>query len=251
MGEKVIKSYVIKLFENLIITELHETDNLLSFKIVDGIIKKYLKNYICEEKADLGSSFFRIKIKNSHHVVIHSKDSLYKFLMSFDEKKKEIITNYKIGFYDLRMILFWEVNYEVTNKGGVILHASSVLDNNEEAILFVGDPGTGKTTRAKILRAKGYKILSDDILALFYNDSRKKLYCLPLSIFEKKIMNKIKNTPRKTYEVQSIFTLNEKHIFDNKNKAKIISRNCFLTLEIQKMLHIQMNSLKKICQLIK
>lgn len=51
-------------------------------------------------------------------------------------------------------------------QGREVLHASSVLSPRGEAVAFVGNGGTGKSTAAAAMMAAGYRLLSDDALPL-------------------------------------------------------------------------------------
>lgn len=51
-------------------------------------------------------------------------------------------------------------------QGREILHASGVLSPRGEAVAFVGNGGTGKSTAAAAMMAAGYQLLSDDALPL-------------------------------------------------------------------------------------
>jgi hypothetical protein len=50
-------------------------------------------------------------------------------------------------------------------RGLLVLHASSFATNNA-AVAFIGESGWGKSTLADIFHAKGYSILTDDVMGL-------------------------------------------------------------------------------------
>ncbi len=58
------------------------------------------------------------------------------------------------------------------------LHASGIISENK-AILFVADSGRGKSTLTALLVAKGYRLLSDDFVAL---DTNSMVYSFPAGI---------------------------------------------------------------------
>lgn len=51
-------------------------------------------------------------------------------------------------------------------RGRLLLHASAVAVAEEEAVLFLGDAGQGKSTMAAALHARGYSLVTDDVAVL-------------------------------------------------------------------------------------
>ncbi len=56
------------------------------------------------------------------------------------------------------------------NKGIFLLHASAVVINNQ-AHVFMGEPGAGKSTMIAAFGLSGFKILSDDLVAIKINEN--------------------------------------------------------------------------------
>lgn len=51
-------------------------------------------------------------------------------------------------------------------RGLLVLHANAIEISQGVAILFVGDSGAGKSTAAAQFQQQGYKVLSDDVVAI-------------------------------------------------------------------------------------
>ena len=72
----------------------------------------------------------------------------------------------------VRHILFNQVIPMVLNHRGIeVLHASSVLISNE-AVVFVGNGGYGKSTLAASLMKQDYPLISDDAVPLLLEDNK-------------------------------------------------------------------------------
>ena len=60
--------------------------------------------------------------------------------------------------------------YLLQSRGYLVLHGSAVLVNNK-AVIFSGDSGAGKSTIAAAMVARGYPLITDDVVALCYNEA--------------------------------------------------------------------------------
>jgi len=58
------------------------------------------------------------------------------------------------------------VAYRLLELGGVLLHSAGVVGHGDQAWLFVGQSGAGKSTIALLCSQQGFPILSDDMNAL-------------------------------------------------------------------------------------
>ena len=58
------------------------------------------------------------------------------------------------------------VAYRLFELGGALLHSSGVVNQHDQAWLFVGHSGAGKSTISSLASRKGYPILSDDLNAI-------------------------------------------------------------------------------------
>ncbi len=84
--------------------------------------------------------------------------------------------------------------YFLKNKGGLLLHASAVI-SNEQAYAFTGVSGIGKTTMAKIWKESGYSVINDDRVILRLIDGVVKIYNNPMPYYKQEpkesVLNKI------------------------------------------------------------
>jgi hypothetical protein len=72
------------------------------------------------------------------------------------------------------------VSYRLLDLGGAVLHSSGVVDG-DRAWVFFGHSGAGKTTIARRSLAEGRTVLSDDINALFVEDSVSYVAKMPFA----------------------------------------------------------------------
>ena len=72
------------------------------------------------------------------------------------------------------------VAYRLLEEGGALLHSAAVIDN-DEAFVFVGQSGAGKSTISKISLESGREVLSDDMNALFRRDGGAVIEKVPFA----------------------------------------------------------------------
>ncbi|MDD3500645.1 MAG: hypothetical protein PHS85_09825 [Sulfurovum sp.] len=79
----------------------------------------------------------------------------------------------------LRLYLFGSaVGALLQQRGYLTLHASAIK-TDKGAVLFAGDSGAGKSTTLQAFLRRGYQKLSDDTIALYYDETRGEVICLP------------------------------------------------------------------------
>lgn len=66
----------------------------------------------------------------------------------------------------------------LNQRGFLVLHASAIC-TEKGAVLFTGHSGAGKSTTLQAFIDKGYNKLSDDTIAVYYDESVKKIMVLP------------------------------------------------------------------------
>ena len=90
------------------------------------------------------------------------------------EKKDETITEDIV-----RLFLFGSaIGALLQQRDLLVLHASA-FKTNKGAVLICGTSGAGKSTTLQSFIKKGYQKLSDDTIALYYDEQEKKIMCLP------------------------------------------------------------------------
>ncbi len=91
----------------------------------------------------------------------------------FDEALSEVVIECQPGT-DIAwaQVLFegWALSVLITLRGGLVLHASSVLIN-ERLVVMVGRSGQGKSTLAALLCATDAQLFSDDVLHVVAHNS--------------------------------------------------------------------------------
>lgn len=63
-------------------------------------------------------------------------------------------------------------------RGYLVLHGNAVVDNDGRAVVFIADSGGGKSTLAAALQQSGYRILTDDVSAIYF-DEKNQPWVLP------------------------------------------------------------------------
>ena len=122
-------------------------------------------------------------------------------------------------------------------RGLLVLHASCVVINGF-AIAFLGNSGDGKSTICSAFHSRGYRILTDDVMAI--NTNQDSIYVIP-SIPEIKLRSDSSNligypagtlsplhpmTQKKVYKIESGFssepiTLKKIYVLDKGQQNKI------------------------------
>ena len=109
--------------------------------------------------------------------------------------------------------------YYLSRNNGILLHASAIGTQND-ACIFLGSPGSGKTTIAKSA-SNYYNILHDDRVIIRKVDGRYRVFTIPI---EYTYIGINKNV---SYELEKIYILKK----NNKNFIIPIStRDAFLSL---------------------
>ncbi|PHR68700.1 MAG: hypothetical protein COA67_12590 [Lutibacter sp.] len=81
------------------------------------------------------------------------------------------------------MQIVQDIHRKSEDKWMGVFHASAVNDN-KNAILFLGDSGSGKSTSLALLQANGFNCLADDFVPIDTN--KKEVYSFPSAISIKK-----------------------------------------------------------------
>lgn len=98
-------------------------------------------------------------IRNGNEIIIQKEDSISEDV--------------------LRLYLFGSaIGALLQQRGYLTLHASAIK-TDKGAVLVAGDSGAGKSTTLQEFLRRGYKKLSDDTIALYYDEERAKVICLP------------------------------------------------------------------------
>jgi hypothetical protein len=93
------------------------------------------------------------------------------------------------------------VAFRLQDRGGVLLHSAGLVES-DEACIFFGHSGAGKTTICRLGMERGLHVLSDDLNALFVEDGRVFVEKMPFS----GELGEVSGT-RGRYPVRGIFLL--------------------------------------------
>jgi len=72
------------------------------------------------------------------------------------------------------------VSYRLLELGGLLLHSAGIV-NRDEAFLFPGRSGNGKSTLSRLSLAEGRTVLSDDMNAVTWQDGRARVEKVPFT----------------------------------------------------------------------
>jgi len=83
------------------------------------------------------------------------------------------------GDDEIRLFLFGSaIGALLQQRGYLTLHASGIK-TAKGAVLFAGHSGAGKSTTLQEFLRRGYKKLSDDTVAMYYDEKQQQVVCLP------------------------------------------------------------------------
>jgi len=149
--------------------EINENNNLEKVTIEFGETPKKLSN-ILNETVNIQSNNkeLLLKLKTVANYYISNGNKI------IIEKTAATVTEDSI-----RLFLFGSaIGALLFQKGYLVLHASAIK-TEKGAVLFCGHSGSGKSTTLQELIKRGYKKLSDDTIALYYDEKKKKIMCIP------------------------------------------------------------------------
>jgi len=189
------------------------------------IVNIFSKNIKICSYFDLSKTFLRyyeVKTEN-YDEIFYVK--LYNGETKSDEFRKVVYVNkndnpYQALIYTLRNV------YALDYKEKLLLHASTISIDNENAILFVGQPSSGKTTILRKCLERGFYYISEDMLFIDFD------FCYfspPFKVFEiEKITFKAK--------IKEIYFINFKYgskfikiSLNDEEKKKLIFESLFNT----------------------
>lgn len=145
-------------------------------KLKQEEIKKYWSGFIVNipKKID-----FKINFKEVSYLRIFEKNQFYYLGFYRLKSKKSIETYYQISLFQFQVILRDVIDMLLGDKG-FYLHASSSAIDNDQAIIFTGKNGAGKSTMMKKMKEKGYKPLADDTVIIKKEGKEFFLYQTPM-----------------------------------------------------------------------
>ncbi|MBN1181556.1 MAG: hypothetical protein JXB49_04655 [Bacteroidales bacterium] len=115
--------------------------------------------------------------ENESEIIIADQSSGLK--IDIKNRFMEIFTPPKTCFTAIDFLSDLKLYFSIVilQYGGVLLHSSAVF-RDQEAMVFIGESGAGKSTIYDILRSK-WQNLNDDINVLMPSDERIKIYSTP------------------------------------------------------------------------
>lgn len=171
----------------------------------DSVVENY-KHFISSENQSK-YSHLTIRIIDNHHygtyVKINSKTNAKQYFIDIFkwESKTTIVSTYQISTFQFQAMLWLALITLLGEDKGFIIH-SSVIVNNDKAMLFLGTEGAGKSTLVDLWK-KNRSIFSDDLVAFRFSRGKPYIYQLPF-IGKNKV---ISNTNK--YEIAKIFFIHK------------------------------------------
>jgi len=198
----------LRIADYIIRVQFQQTEWVQKANLLHRIINEYLHDFIAHNthlKTDV-----HIKIGEISGIPFITKNG--KTYSEYFEKQNDstYLVHYHISIFELIQLLHLIV-IDLLGSDGFLLHASGILIG-QQAILFIGQSGSGKTTVAKML-GKRESIIADDCVAI---KETKKGYCIYRIPWIEKGENNmiIKNRP---YEILHIFSLKKNRPFTIKH----------------------------------
>lgn len=175
-----------------------------------------------QKKAEIKINLFKRSRKNNKRVQLpHCRKEIFfwkhegKFQGKVDLQKKKAEFTCVGSMLYIDRVLRVACSLFIIDQGGVLLHASSMMKNNQGYVFF-GHQGAGKSTIIKLLDGK---VLSDDTAILF--SSKNKVF-----IFTSPFDPKIRGVRNLKAELKSLFLLDKSKM----NRISLIKKTPFLLL---------------------
>jgi len=156
----IYKTYGLIFSSELLIPELDVSEGLSDVEIKIGKIPESLSNPVEKRKFfQSAPNEFLLKLEKIAGFYVKNGNSI-------------IIEPYTdINSQDIRLFLLGSVfGALLQQRGLLVIHGSSVIINGK-GVIFTGISGVGKSTLAAAFYKKGYKILTDDVCAIKFEDN--------------------------------------------------------------------------------
>lgn len=134
----------------MIITAFNESIDLA----FDAINVDFVSNYYCDDQQ------FYLNIPEIAKYLLLPKNNQLIVQMADGLTNNEFINTWLYG-----TVFAYLLQY----RDYLVLHGSAVLVNGK-AVIFSGDSGAGKSTTAAAMVARGYSLITDDVVAIKYNN---------------------------------------------------------------------------------
>ncbi len=185
----------------------------------------YRIDFVWEENTKIIS----IKEDNEYYVNLYKKTG-----------ENSLVCYYRINITEFQFIIKYVLNSLLTKNNGWFLHAS-VLGNKDQAYIFLGDSGSGKSTIIELLNTH-FQPLADDVCIV--KKVNNYFYLFQTPFFEK--LQGIKKNSNK-YKINKIFFLKknrqntikrieERNIILGNYTKQMITENSFLNNNMKEVL---------------
>jgi len=166
---KAFNLHFITLFECPELIKIDENSGLEKIEVKYSNFPDKLENNLIDK-----NSYYQ---SNENEILLKIKD-VGIFLI---RNKNEILINKdeNVSMDTLRLFLFGSVIGALLHQRSAFPLHSSAISTKKGVMLFCGDSGAGKSTTLQAFLKKGYKKLSDDTIALYYDEKEKKICCIP------------------------------------------------------------------------
>lgn len=152
------------------------------------------KKYYC------GANEFYLEVDNIAKYYIDARSNTI-----FIEKHPNLIDSNTINTWLYGSVFAYLLQYH----GYLVLHGSAVMVNGH-AVIFSGDSGAGKSTLATKFVARGYNLLTDDVVAITYNKNHE-LVMVPGHSKVKLWLNALEHFGKSQKDLKQVFNKIEKY----------------------------------------
>ena len=159
-------------------------------------------NFLCKQIPKKTDFIINIKEKKINEIVSKKIKEKIKYFQYFYEFRgeQEINASYQISIPQFQQLVRISLQKILSKKQGVILHSSGII-MKDKTLLFIGKPGSGKSTVMTLL-SKKFKAFSDDSVIVKKEGKIFFIYNTPF-IETNSWIEKV----NKKYEIKGLFML--------------------------------------------
>lgn len=211
-------------------------------RLIKEVLLQYKENIVPNHRGKIDLTIYINRLACTKSFVTYtkkSKSSSQNYLLIYEQHGNNIYTINHISILQLNYIINNAFLYCLLRNKSIILHASSIIINNQ-AHIFTGSSGAGKSTLAKMLSVK-YQIFTDDRIII--TEEKNRLMAHQTNFQEKETYQKnfaLSYPVRKIYFLRQstsclIQKITDKEVISKRILSQLISDRQSLNFQYKKL----------------